>query len=184
MRQITFITSHPLKAEHLARHLDWPVTHLKLDLDEIQSLDPEEVVRKKALEAYAHVHAPVLVEDLSYLYAAMGKLPGPLFKWFLKELKPEGLCRLLDNYEDRGATVHVAFALTFDGMVVHVFVGEMHGRIAATPRGVALFGADSTFIPDGSSKTWGEMDEEESARFSVRRIALKKLETFLRQQSG
>jgi non-canonical purine NTP pyrophosphatase (RdgB/HAM1 family) len=177
--ELTFITSHPLKAEQLSLHLGHPVKHLKLDLDEIQSLDVEEVVRHKALEAYSKAQVPVLVEDVSYQYTALGKLPGPLFKWFLKELKVQGLCKLLDHYDDRSATVQVAFALTTDGKQVHTFLGEMKGMITSEPRGENGFGADSIFIPEGWNRTWGEMTVEEQVESSVRRIGLKKLESFL-----
>lgn len=181
--ELTFITSHPMKAEQLSLHLGHPVKHLKLDIDEIQSLSVEEVVRHKVLEAYRHAQVPVLVEDISYIYHALGNLPGPLFKWFLKELKVEGLCKLLDHYNDRSATVQAGFGVTLDGKKVHIFLGEMTGQITDAPRGTNGFGADSIFIPDGYSKTWGEMSEEEQIESSVRRIGLKKLEEFLESLS-
>ncbi len=49
---ITFITGNLGKVEQLKRYLHYPVTHQKLDLTEIQSLDLLEVVRHKAKEAY------------------------------------------------------------------------------------------------------------------------------------
>jgi hypothetical protein len=42
MQELTFITSHAKKAAELSRYLDYPITHHKLDLPEIQSLDPHE----------------------------------------------------------------------------------------------------------------------------------------------
>ena len=180
---LTFITSHALKAEQLGRHLKHPVKHKKLDLDEIQSLDVLEVVRHKVLQAFAQVGTPVLVEDVSFQYRAIGRLPGPLFKFFLKELGVSGLCTLLDQYEDRTAVAQVAFALTEDGTTVHTFLGEMEGTIAPEPRGENGFGADSIFIPRGWQKTWGEMTDEEQAQSSVRKIGLKKLEEFLQRKS-
>lgn len=178
MQEITFITSHPLKAQQLGRHLNVPVRHRKLDLEEIQSLDVCEVVKHKALAAYAQVGKPVLVEDISFQFLALGKLPGPLIKWFLKELNVEGLCRLIDAYDNREVVAQAAFAFA-DGKDVHVFLGEMSGRIADRPRGESGFGIDSLFIPEGWDKTWGEMTDEEQMQSSVRRLALKKLEKFL-----
>lgn len=77
MREITFITSHAKKAEEISWHLGHPVTHHKLDLPEIQSLDPHEVVRIKVEEAYRQLQCPVLVEDFSLRFEALGTLPGP-----------------------------------------------------------------------------------------------------------
>lgn len=177
---ITFITGNKSKAEQLALHLNHPVEHKKLDLVEIQSLDPEEIIEHKAKEAYKQINTPVLVEDTSLIFHALGKLPGPLIKWFLTELDNEGLCRILDGYEDRSALARVFFGL-YDGKELKMFQGEMKGTIAKSPRGKRGFGWDPIFIPEGQSKTWGEMDDEEQKQTSMRRIALKQLEGYLKK---
>ena len=79
---VTFITGNRIKAEHLARHLDYPINHQSIDLDEIQSLDPNEIVTHKVRQAYSLIKRPVLVEDVSLIFNALGKLPGPFIKWF------------------------------------------------------------------------------------------------------
>lgn len=182
MREIVFITSHPMKAEELSLHLNYPVIHQTLDLPEIQSLDPHEIVRIKAQAAYRQLKRPVLVEDFSLRFAVLGRLPGPLIKWFLAELRPEGLCHLLDSYENRRATAQTCFALC-DQKGVHIFDGAVEGAIAVTPHGTAGFGTDCIFIPGGQQKTWSEMTQEEQIKTSVRRIGLKKLERYLHADS-
>ncbi len=176
---ITFVTGNPKKAEQLSYHLDTPILHQKLDLPEIQSLDLGEIVERKAREAYRLVQSPVLVEDTSLKFQALGQLPGPLIKWFLKELGNEGLCKLLNGYSERTALAEVKFAL-FDGKTMRIFDGQMPGVIAPQPRGEDGFGWDPIFIPQGNTKTWGEMSPEEQSATSMRRIALKKLEAHLR----
>ena len=179
MQQIIYITSHPKKAEQLSWHLYHPVTHLKLNLPEIQSLDPREVIRAKAEEAYHRLQKPVLVEDFSLRFEALGALPGPLIKWFLSALKPDGICKLLDTYPSRRATAQVYFAL-IDENGVHIFDGARAGTIANRPRGEAGYGTDGIFIPEGWEKTWAEMSKEEQIASSVRRISIQKLEEYLR----
>lgn len=181
MSEITFITSHPAKAEQLSLYLNYPVGHQNLDLLEIQSLDVEEVALHKAEEAYKAVQAPVLVEDVSIEFLALGRLPGTFLKWFLHELGAAGLCKLLNNYKDKRALIKVAFAFC-NGRETKVFLGEMNGRVADKPRGEELFGTDSIFIPEGWDKTWGEMTLEEQKQSSVRKIALEKLESFLKER--
>lgn len=44
----------------------------------------------------------------------------------------------------------------------------MKGAIARELRGGNGYGTDGTFIPDGQSKTWGEMDMEEQITYSLR----------------
>ena len=182
MKELTFITSHAKKAEELSQHLDFPVVHHKLDLPEIQSLDPSEVVIAKAKGAYRLLNRPVLVEDYSITFSALGALPGPLIKWFLQEMQIEGICRLLDNYPTRQATARTCFAL-YDKQGVHVFDGTITGTITTEPRGDHGFGMDAIFIPDGSKLTWGEMGKEDQVVYSLRRIGLKKLEAYLRNQN-
>jgi len=174
---ITFITSHKQKAEQLSLHLNFPVVHQNIDLVEIQSLDPEEVATAKVIEAHEQLKKPVLVEDISIRFLALGRLPGTYIKDFLKELKVEGLCQLLNGYEDRNAVVRPTFAL-HTGKDIKIFSAEMLGQISKTPRGDNGFGLDSIFIPDGWTKTWGEM-EEEQIESSVRRLALAKLQKYL-----
>jgi len=183
MKEITFITSHAKKAEEISWHLGYPITHHKLDLPEIQSLDPHEVVRIKAEEAYRQLQRPVLVEDFSLRFEALGKLPGPLIKWFLQELKVEGICKLLDNYEIRVAYAQTCFGY-HDEKGLHIFDGIMKGMITSGTRGENGYGTDGIFIPDGQNKTWGEMDKEDQVKYSLRRIGLKKLEAFLAQEES
>lgn len=180
MSQITFITGNTAKAEQVGRHLDHPLAHQKIDLDEIQSLVLEEIIIHKAKEAFKKVQSPVLVEDTSLVFNVLGKLPGPLIKWFLTELDNQGLCKILDGYDDRTAIAEVCFGF-YDGKELKTFNGKMEGKIAESPRGERGFGWDPIFIPKGSTKTWGEMNIEEQKKTSIRRIVLKKLESHLKQ---
>ena len=176
---LTFITSNPAKVRLLSHYLDFPVIHTSIDLIEIQSLDLPTILEYKAREAYAQVRAPVLVEDTSLRFLALGQLPGPLIKWFLAELGTDGLCRLLDGYPDRAALAEVQYGL-YDGHTFQAFAGAQPGSIAPAPRGSNGFGWDSIFIPAGQQKTWAEMTAEEARETSMRRIALQKLEAALK----
>lgn len=178
MESLTFITGNQNKADRMKKYLNREISHKSVDLPEIQSLNLHGVVDAKVREAFKHVGTPVIVEDVSLQFTAMGELPGPLIKWFLKELKNEGLCRLLDGYASRAAVARVCFGY-YDGNEVRFFDHEVPGTIAPMPRGESLFGWDPTFVPDGWEKTWAEMTDEETAKISMRRPALKKLEAFL-----
>ena len=157
--ELYFITSNVGKAKYLSDYFDFPVEHKKLDLPEIQSLDLAEIVSDKAKRAYEIIKKPVLVEDVSLVFNALDKLPGPLIKWFYETLGNDGLCDLLDRYGDKR--------------------GLCEGRISDKPRGEAGFGWDPIFIPDGFVKTWAEMSADEKHQTSMRRIALEKLKDFI-----
>jgi non-canonical purine NTP pyrophosphatase (RdgB/HAM1 family) len=175
---ITFITGNPVKAETLSRLLGYPVSHRRIDLVEIQSLDLREVVASKAREAFRAVQAPVLIEDSTLVFEAMGQLPGTLIKWFEQELGLEGLCRLADGYSSRAATGQVLYGL-FDGTTLETFYGETRGQVADHPRGENGFGWDPIFIPEGYTRTRGEMTQQEQQESSMRKAALAKLQAFL-----
>ena len=62
----------------------------KIDLPEYQG-EPSEIAIAKCKEAARHVKGPVMTEDTSLCFNALGGMPGPYIKWFLDKIKPEGL---------------------------------------------------------------------------------------------
>ena len=176
--RLTFITGNPAKARYFSHYFHIPVTHQKLDLPEIQSLDLAEIVEDKVRRAYDALKAPVIVEDTSLTFVALKALPGPLIKWHLETLGNDGLCKLLDGEDDRRAHAEVLFAF-FDGRNLKTFHGEAHGTIAPTPRGETNFGWDPIFIPNGYDLTWAEMTVDEKHATSMRKPALLALAAYL-----
>lgn len=175
---ITFITGNPGKAAELSNKLNVSIDHKKIDLPEIQTLDLKEISTFKAREAYKIVNSPVLVEDVGLVFHALNKLPGPFIKWFLTELKNEGLCKLLSSYQNKHATAEIVYTL-FDGKELIYFEAALEGTIVDTPRGENGFGWDQIFMPDGQNKTYAEMTIEEKNKISHRAIALQKLQQYL-----
>lgn len=184
MKDFIFVTGNQHKADYLAKWLGMPVEHRKVSVDEVQSLDLREVATFKARQAYAVVQRPVLVEDVSLTFHGMGRLPGPLIKWFLEELGTDELCALANSLDNKMATARIVYAL-YDGTEVHLFQGETHGHVPAAPK--SLEGNDwknslswnSIFVPDGSTKTYAEMTDEELKPFSHRAKAIEKLKNYL-----
>lgn len=180
MKELIFITGNQHKADYLAMWLGMPVEHIRLDLDEIQSLDLREIAEHKVRQAFEIVKRPVLVEDVALTFTAMGRLPGPFIKWFLGEIGRDGLCKLADGLADRKAEAAIEYAL-YDGKNMKLFSGKTSGTIADEPRGDSGFGWNPIFIPDGSDKTYAEMDETELHQFSMRGRAIEKLRDYLQK---
>jgi len=178
MDELTFITGNQNKADFLAKWLGRPVKHHKLDLDELQSLDLHEVVAHKARQAYDILKRPVLVEDASLTFTAMGRLPGTFIKWFIEELGYDGLLRLATALPSQEAHGKVCYAYC-DGDTVKIFEGTMGGRISSEARGSGGFGFDPIFINDGYTITRAEMTEEDYAKTSYRTAAMAKLKKHL-----
>ena len=156
MTDITFITGNQAKADYLAKYLDHPVNHTKVELTEIQSLDIHEVVERKVRQAYEHVKGPVLVEDVALEFSAWGRLPGTFIKFFVNEVPFETICRMLDG-QDRSAVARCVFGY-FDGDEVQFIEGGLNGKIADHPAGENGFGWDKIFIPEGYSVTRACLD--------------------------
>jgi non-canonical purine NTP pyrophosphatase (RdgB/HAM1 family) len=172
-----YVTGNPNKAKHFSTMLGHEIEYVILEIEEIQSLDVRKVVEHKAREAFEKIKRPVIVEDTTVIFTALGSLPGPLIKWFLEELKPVGLCKLLDG-KQRTAVAGSAIAY-FDGESMEIFTREMAGTIAKEPRGVQGWGWDSIFIPEGCVKTNGEMNDEEYAHMYKSVKPFKGLADFL-----
>lgn len=177
--RITFITGNENKARYVAQWLDTPVEHRKLDLDELQTLDLHALVDHKAKQAYEIVGGPVLIEDAQMVFTAMGNLPGPFIKFFVEELGPQGLVRMMNAFDDRTASGKICYGL-YDGQQMHYFEGTMRGRIADAPQGDGGFGFDSVFINDDYDITRAQMDEATYAATSYRKQALDALAAYLR----
>ncbi len=159
MANITFITSNQSKADYLAKYLGHPIDHVKLDLDEIQSLDLKEIVEHKVRQAYEKIRKPVIVEDVSLEFSALNGLPGPFIKFFEKSLPFETICSMIDG-KTRDATARCVFGY-FDGKDLKLFEGSLDGQIAEKPSGENGFGWDKIFIPQGYPVTRASLNEED-----------------------
>jgi non-canonical purine NTP pyrophosphatase (RdgB/HAM1 family) len=120
-------------------------------------------VEHKLLQAYEVCNAPVLVEDVSLVFNALGELPGPYIKWFVEKAGEEACCRMLDGFTDRSAIIRCTFGY-YDGERMEFFDSELPGTISDHPRGTNGFGFDNFFINDGYNITRAEMDQAENER--------------------
>lgn len=171
-----FITGNEGKFREMQREipeLEW----LSIDLPEIQSLDPREIVRAKLLAARDYHDGDLLVEDVSFHLDALHDLPGPFVKYFLKKLGPEGLARIAERLGSDGAEAVCTIGLLC-GDRTEFFEGRVRGRIVR-PRGSQEFGWDPIFQPAGERRTFGELSQEEKNAISHRGLAVRKLKAFL-----
>jgi len=180
---LTFVTSNAGKAREAAVLLGRTVAAQPLDVPEIQSLDFVEVARAKAVVAARALGVPVLVEDSGLVVAGWGGFPGPLTKWItMGALGQEGLAKMLDGFSDRSAEAVSALAVARPGQEekdIVVAVGRVAGSIALHPRGNNGFGWDVLFVPEGATRTWAEMGEEEKNRDSHRARAFREMSRLL-----
>ncbi len=98
----------------------------------------------------------------------------------------EKIDKLLNELSRVGATKNArcarfrcVLALARKGEVLGVFEGLVEGQIADRPRGSHGFGYDPIFVPNGSQRTFGELEPAEKNQLSHRARALEKLHGFL-----
>ena len=173
--QFKFVTGNPNKAKEAGDILGVPLEKVEVaDLFEIQTKDLDELVRHKAQQAYDALKCPVMVEDSGLVFHAWKGLPGALVKWFETTVGCEGMLKMLQSFDNRGAKAICCLAI-HDGKNIQVVRGEVEGIIANELRGSKGFGWDVLFIPEGYEKTYAEMSSEEKNAISHRKRALEKL---------
>ena len=80
--------------------------------------------------------------------------------------------------EHREAQFRTVIALNINSKS-HIFEGIVRGRIIQERRGTLGFGYDPIFIPEGQTRTFGEMTLGEKNKISHRAIAIREMKTFL-----
>ena len=84
---------------------------------------------------------------------------------------------------DRSARFRTVISLLWKGKE-YFFEGVCEGRILKEKKGSQGFGYDAVFMPDGSDKSFAEMEMTEKNLFSHRKKAVVKLVVFLLEQSN
>ncbi len=179
--KLLFITGSQKKADYLAKYLGFPVDHVKIDLDEIQSMDLKEIVEYKARQAFAKVKVPVIVEDVSLEIESLGRLPGPFIRFFIEQMSLEDICSIVGN-KTRKATAKCVFGY-FDGETLELFEGGLEGEIALEPSGENGFGFDKIFIPKGYSETRASLGEEDDKKTYLQIKPFEKVKNFLESRN-
>jgi non-canonical purine NTP pyrophosphatase (RdgB/HAM1 family) len=176
-KSLVFVTSNDHKAGEAAQVLGMDVERVKLNLDEIQSLDLRAIVEHKVRQAYAKLKRPVIAEDVSLAIRQLNGLPGTFIKWFENGIGSQGVADMLSK-KDRSVDYIVGYGF-FDGKTFIYADAVTKGTISKKVKGTSGFGFDTIFIPRGYAKTFAELGMEVKMKIGSRPRALKKLKKFL-----
>lgn len=148
----------------------------------------EENAATKANTIFELTQSNCFGEDSGLLVHALHGQPGVHSARYAGDHKntADNNALLLQNMvgiSNRAAKFVTVIALHWQGEL-HFFTGECTGTIELAPKGDQGFGYDPLFTPDGSTKTFAEMDSGEKARFSHRAKATQQLIAFLHQYSA
>jgi len=178
---IKFVTGNKNKLREAREILDIEIESADAgELDELQTISVEEVIRHKAEEASKKIQSPFLVEDSGLVFDAWNGMPGALVKWFEKSVGNEGILKMLSSEKNRKATAQ-CFIAFHDGTSLQIVKGEINGHISETVRGNSGFGWDQIFMPEGHERTFAEMSPEEKNSMSHRKRAFENLKNLFQK---
>ncbi len=141
------------------------------------------MLRAKGEEAWRRLGRPLVVEETGFEIDAFGGFPGPLVKWMLEAMGAEGMAAAalatVDRLAEREGVAAGAVArcrvLYRDGEREVVGEGVAGGTLVLPPRGDGGFGWDPVFLPEGESRTYGELPGAEKDRIGHRGQAWRDL---------
>lgn len=185
MATFVFVTGNDNKVQELQRIVgsksNIKIQRVDIDLPEIQGTETE-IIMAKLREAKRHLpNNNIIVEDSSLQFSALGGMPGPYIKWFLKSMELDNIVKMLDGFDDKTGMAYATFAVHYmmpDGETNYICDGRVNGTIVP-PVGANGFGWDPIFKPDGYDKTFGQMTATEKNMCSARAQALHKVVNLL-----
>lgn len=116
--------------EHALSRYEIAVTQKNVTIDEIQNSDQEQVVKKKALDAFHALQAPVIVDDSGIFFETFPSFPGTYSKYAYDALGIEGIFRLTAVGESATFVCAVAY-MDANLSEPAVFWGKYEGKIIA-----------------------------------------------------
>jgi XTP/dITP diphosphohydrolase len=185
--QIVLASGNAHKAVELTRLLPgWNVEPWPGELPEETGETFEDNALLKARHVWRELGGDrwVLADDSGIASEALGGAPGVRSARFAGEhaTDEQNLRALLDalagESDRRVAYVAVLVAISPDGEE-RVVRGELRGTFADEERGTGGFGYDPAFVPEGESRTVGEMRPDEKDAISHRARAAAKLRELL-----
>jgi|SRR5436189_3512910 len=156
-------------------HIDIPEPHDSLEAN----------ATEKSRTIFTLTHKDCFSEDTGLEVEALNGEPGVKSARYAGENRDfaENIEKLLLNLKSQNnktARFRTVISLVLDGKE-YLFEGICPGKIIPEKKGLNGFGYDPVFIPDGSHKTFAEMEMEEKNKFSHRKKAMEKLITFLNE---
>ncbi len=139
---------------------------------EIQSPHLETIAKYAVKQAIDNHAGLVIVEDSGLFIDALGGFPGPFSSYVYSTIGLRGVLKLLGP--QRSASFRCSVAVGSRKMSPRVFNGIVRGRISSRISGQEGFGYDPIFIPENSTKTFGENSKEFKNECSHRAVAFRK----------
>jgi XTP/dITP diphosphohydrolase len=176
-KPVWFLTQNTNKfreASSILAPFDVRLQRLNLAKIELQDPRPENIARFALVSALENQRKPILVEDSGLFIVSLGGFPGPYSSFVYDTIGLEGILAVLRPSRTRKAYFQSTVAFGSPSIRPRLFTGIVPGRISKEISGTTGFGYDPIFIPDGSTKTFGETSQSFKNMQSHRARAFQK----------
>jgi inosine/xanthosine triphosphate pyrophosphatase family protein len=165
------------------RENDIVLTRPEGETEEIQTMDADRAVVRKAQSVFALYGSPVIVDDAALLLDAYAGFPGTMTKNVMRLVRLAGLERLLSGLSPLGEMV-CKLGLCLDGAAVKIFTGTVRGKLDfSAPRDGGL-PLNSVFFPEGARGSLGWLAEHDPEFPTHRSLALEEALSWISQIQG
>lgn len=193
MKELIFATHNPDKVIEIRSLLGGNIHIISLDEAGMYKDIPEPYntieanAREKSSVIYHLTGKDCFGEDTGLEVVALHGAPGVYSARYAGPQKSalDNVRLLLKNMQGiihREAQFKTVISLFAEGKE-YQFEGICTGVIILSPRGNRGFGYDPVFVPDGSDKTFAEMELNEKNKYSHRAKAFEKLKDFLKEKN-
>lgn len=169
MKQIIFVTGNKTKVLHANEVLEkfgYQAVSEKMNLIEPREEEPEKVAAEKALQAFAKLSKPLIVEDAGIFIKALGGFPKTFVHFAQDTIGMSGILKLMEGIKDRSAEFRQSLAYIEPGMNTPIVFSYVDGGYAVSEK---IFEAedraefDKILIPPGEKATLSMFTKEENA---------------------
>ena len=137
MKTILFATTNDRKireAQAACKQFGINVKQVKLNIDEIQSHNPQTIAKRKAQAAYSLIQKPIVVSDTYWNIPALQGFPGGYMKDVANWFNPEDFLNLVKDKADKQISFTESIVYQ-DKTKTKVFSKEFWGTFADKPKG-------------------------------------------------
>jgi XTP/dITP diphosphohydrolase len=193
--EIVLATRNKKKIDEIKRiTVNMPISILTIDdfpgCPEVEEEGPafKDNAVKKALAIAKYTGKPSLADDSGLEVYALNGTPGVFSSRYAgvgadDKKNIEKLLHEMYFIPDakRGARFVCCIALAFPDEKIKTFYGYVEGKIGREPKGAQGFGYDPVFYPEGQSRTFAEMTDDEKDVLSHRGKALREFLSYLKK---
>ncbi|HIH20002.1 TPA: hypothetical protein HA244_01920 [Candidatus Micrarchaeota archaeon] len=187
MKTIIFVTSNKGKTQEVKKILKGLRVSVKpIDLREAKHFTHEQLVRKKAKDAFKIVGKPVVIEDTGLFVEGFKNYPGLRSREVIEKIGLKKFARKCGGHRAFFRTI----AAYCDGNRLVLFKGICQGKIAKAvfQRKIPHLPFLGVFVPKGESKPVAAFSKKELEKFLVetnhRAKAFRKFEKWFSRSRG